>query len=166
MKRLILIRHGHAICLSGQTDFERSLTEKGYGEALKVANYLNSKNYPIDSLFSSHADRALETARIIFDQNEKIDEIQIKEELYNGSEETLLNFIKNLGLTHNSIIIVGHNPAITSIITKFQINFERSKFSQALNYDVTAKVVTLEFDSDNWNGIENAKGILLDVFYP
>ena len=166
MKRLILVRHGHAVLLSGQTDFERSLTKTGYEEALKAAEYLNSKSYHVDALFSSHADRALETARIIFDQDEKIDEIKIVEEFYNCTEETLLGFIRNLDPSINSIIIVGHNPAITSIITKFKINFDRSKLVSALNYEVTAKVVTIEFESHHWNGIENANVGLLDVFYP
>lgn len=166
MKRLILVRHGHSIRLSGQTDFERPLTKVGYDEALKAAEHLNSKAYHVDAIFSSHADRALETARIIFDQDEKIDEINIQEQLYNCSEETLLSFLQGIDNSLSSVIIVGHNPAITSIITKFKINFDRSKLVSALNYEVTAKVVTIEFESHHWNGIENANVGLLDVFYP
>lgn len=166
MKRLILVRHAQAIRLSGQTDFERSLTKKGYEEALKAADYLSSKPFSIDALFSSNADRAVETARIIFDQDENIDEIHVENELYNCSEETLLEFFLNLDPLLSSVMVVGHNPAITSIIQYFKIICEHTKLNRALNYEITAKIIILEFDTDSWNGIINAKCNLLDVFYP
>ena len=166
MKRLILIRHGHSIRLSGQTDFERSLTETGYKEAQKAADFLIAKQYLIDALYSSPADRTLETARIIFDQDENIDEIEIKEERYNCNEEIFLNVIKNADKNLNCIIIIGHNPAITSIVAKFKITEGRQRLIKALNYDVTCKVVVIEINTNNWSGIENANTNLVEVFYP
>lgn len=152
MKNLILIRHAKSSWDAPLNDIDRPLDQKGINDAHLVASNCIKfvpSNYII---WSSSAKRASETA-MIFAQNilYPIESIVFKEELYTFDEKQLFNVIKSCSNVFESVILFGHNMAITNFVNKFGNIF--------IDNVPTSGFVSLQFDTDSWEKIENGKTI-------
>ena len=150
MKNLILIRHAKSSWEAPLHDKDRPLTHKGMKDAHLVSSHVNDfipKSY---IMWSSTAERASETA-MIFAQNISypIESIVYKDELYTFDENKLEKVIKSCNNGIESVILFGHNEAITNFVNKFGDTF--------INNVPTAGFVSLQFDTDNWNTIKKGK---------
>jgi len=101
-------------------------------------------------MWSSSAKRASETS-LIFAQNilYPIESIVFKEELYTFDENQLEKVIKSCSNIFESIILFGHNEAITNFVNKFGDIF--------IDHVPTAGFVALQFETDNWEKINKGK---------
>lgn len=157
MKNLILIRHGKSNWDCPIEDHERPLKKRGISDALlisdKIKKYLPEKFL----IFSSTAKRAFDTAKI-FAQNLLIPEELIiqKSDLYTFDRLNLSNFVKSINNEHDSIILFGHNNAITDFVNKFG--------NKSIDNVPTSGVVFLQFDQNNWDAIDN--GTILETIFP
>ena len=79
MKTLYIVRHAKSSWdQAGLADHQRPLLEKGKKRTKRIIDYLLENNIKADLIISSHAVRALETARIIgYALNYPVDEIRI-----------------------------------------------------------------------------------------
>src|SRR5690606_9686596 len=150
MKKLILIRHGKSSWEMPIEDHERPLTNKG----IKNSNFIFDKiqeNLPERFLiWSSTAKRAHDTAKVF---NERLNIPQeltvLKAELYTLDSLHLSKVIKNCEDSVTSLIIFGHNNAITDFVNKFG-----NKYIENVP---TSGVVILEFEEENSNNIKDGK---------
>jgi phosphohistidine phosphatase len=103
------------------------------------------------------AERASQTA-LIFAQNLSypIESIIYKEELYTFDENQLAKVIKSCKNEFDSVILFGHNGAITNFVNNFGDVF--------IENVPTSGFVSLQFDVDDWSAIE--KGKTLKVIVP
>ncbi|PKB18920.1 histidine phosphatase family protein [Flavobacterium sp. 5] len=150
MKNLILIRHAKSSWEAPLHDKDRPLTSQGMQSAHLVSSNI-IKNLPkIFSIWSSTAERAVETA-LIFAQNINypLESIVYKDELYTFDEKKLENVIKLYSNGYDNIIIFGHNEAITNFVNKFGDVY--------IDNVPTAGFVHIEFDSETWDSISNGK---------
>ncbi|TDD93602.1 SixA phosphatase family protein [Flavobacterium cellulosilyticum] len=150
MKNLILIRHAKSSWEAPLKDIDRPLDNRGIHDAhLVAANCLHflPSTYVI---FSSIAKRASHTA-YIFAQNflYPIESIVYNEELYTFDVNQLEKIIKSCSNSLESIILFGHNEAITNFVNKFGDVF--------ISNVPTAGFVSLQFDTDNWMKINKGK---------
>jgi phosphohistidine phosphatase len=150
MKNLILIRHAKSSWEAPLHDKDRPLTSQGMQAAHLVSSYAINYLPKVFSMWSSTAERAIETA-MIFAQNFNfpLDSILYKEELYTFDERKLEKVIKSYSNGYDSIIIFGHNAAITNFVNKFGDVF--------IDNVPTAGFVHLEFESESWEKIEKGK---------
>ncbi len=157
MKNLILIRHGKSSWNFPVKDIDRSLNQKGINDVNWVA--IHSISYLPTSfvIWSSIAKRASETA-LIFAESiiYPIKEIVFKKELYTFDEDQLEKVIKSVKNDIESIILFGHNEAITNFVNKFGDTF--------INHVPTAGFVSLQFDTDDWENIN--KGKTIKILFP
>ena len=157
MKNLILVRHAKSSWETPLKDRDRPLSKNGLQAAHLVSSYV-SKYLPKTYLFwTSVAERASQTA-LIFAQNLSypIESIIYKEELYTFDENQLAKVIKSCKNEFDSIILFGHNGAITNFVNKFGDVF--------IENVPTSGFVSLQFDVDDWSAIE--KGKTLKVIVP
>lgn len=109
----------------GQTDKERELTVQGLRDSMKIGTYLRAEKINPDIILTSTATRAKATAGLLLDALTLMPEkIQLNDELYEASVRTLLREITQLEDTLNTVICVGHNPAISYLaeyLTKAEI---------------------------------------------
>ena len=105
----------------------------------------------------STAKRAQETA-LIFAQNFSypIKSIVFKEELYTFDVNQLEKVIKSLNNDSESVILFGHNEAITNFVNKFGDIF--------IENVPTSGFVSLKFNSETWQSIE--KGKTMKIIFP
>lgn len=150
MKNLILIRHAKSSWNAPVHDKNRSLANRGVKDAhLVSANIL--KHLPKTFIiWSSTAKRAAETA-IIFAQNMfcPIESIIFKDELYTFDEEHLEKMVKSCSNEYENMILFGHNEAITNFVNKFG--------DVSIDNVPTSGLVSINFDSDDWEAINNGK---------
>lgn len=150
MKNLILIRHAKSSWDTPLKDIDRPLEQRGMKDAHLVS--LNIFNFLPQTfvIWSSIAKRASDTA-IIFAQNilYPIESIIYKKELYTFDENQLERIIKSIDDSYDSVVIFGHNAAITNFVNKFGDVF--------IDNVPTTGFVSLEFDTDYWQQIKKNK---------
>ena len=157
MKNLILIRHAKSSWEAPLHDKDRPLTSQGMQSAHLVASQIGQDLPKTYSIWSSTAERAVETA-LIFAQNINfpLESIVYKDELYTFDERKLEKVIKLYSNGYDNIIIFGHNEAITNFVNKFGDVY--------IDNVPTAGFVHLEFESESWDLI--SKGKTKKVLFP
>ena len=150
MKNLILIRHAKSSWEAPLKDFDRPLMKKGILDAHEVSANISNFLPKTYIIWSSTAARASETA-LIFAQNISypIESIVFKDELYTFDDKQLEKIIKSCDNSFESVILFGHNEAITNFVNKFGDVF--------IENVPTSGFVSLQFDADSWNAINKGK---------
>lgn len=95
MKRIYFIRHAEAQS-GGRSDFERELSPKGKGDAMRLGEFLRSENLLPRLIVASSAVRALTTARIIAAALGASQALRISRELYDINLWDLAEFVRDL----------------------------------------------------------------------
>ncbi|MBW4362249.1 SixA phosphatase family protein [Flavobacterium taihuense] len=157
MKNLILIRHAKSSWEAPLHDKDRPLTSQGMQSAHLVSSHITKALPKTFSVWSSTAERAVETA-MIFAQNINfpLESIIYKDELYTFDERKLEKVIKSYSNGYDSIIIFGHNEAITNFVNKFGDVY--------IDNVPTAGFVHIEFNNDSWDTI--SKGKTKKILFP
>jgi phosphohistidine phosphatase len=156
MKNLILIRHGKSNWDTPLKDIERPLDLRGMKDAHLVSTHISScipKTYVV---WSSVAKRAADTA-VIFAQNIlcPLESIIFKPDLYTFDENQLEISIKVCEDRYESIILFGHNAAITNFVNKFGDIF--------IENVPTSGFVSLQFEANSWAEINKGKTVKIIV---
>ncbi|PNQ72334.1 histidine phosphatase family protein [Hanstruepera neustonica] len=153
MRKLILVRHAKSSWDHGLSDINRPLKERGFKDAKVVANKLLESNYQIDRVLTSNAVRAMTTAEIFVNTLKFVENIVIlNNRLYDFSGENLVEVIKKCPININTLMIFGHNHAITNFVNRFG--------SQYINNVPTCGVVVIDFDIPNWQKLDKGETVL------
>jgi len=155
MKRLFIVRHAKAVIGNPSIlDHDRKISADGIHDIKKISNYLKINNLKPAHIISSTSTRTLETINIL---NEHINEkIYTNALLYNAHVIDIEKIIKDVPDKYDSLMIVGHNPSMTSFINKVSnIN---------IDYVPTSGIGIVDFNC-SWKSINN-NGILFDFIYP
>ena len=147
MKKLIIIRH----CKSSWSDltlndFDRPLNNRGIQDGNLMSKELSKKIDNVDLLISSSSKRTRLTADF-FIESIKINKISFIDDLYHSSSENIINKLKKISNTHESIMLIGHNPGLTDLVNKLtSINL----------YNLpTCGVAIVNLNIKNWDLIKN-----------
>jgi len=117
MKTLHLIRHSVASDgIAGATDIDRPLSDRGEVVCKTMAREIYAVGCQFENVFASPATRAQSTIRLI---GESIDQKKIiwttEDKLYTFAWPELLNWLESRDNKMDTIMIVGHNPAISEL---------------------------------------------------
>ena len=160
MKTLYIVRHAKSSWDSpGLPDDERPLLLKGIKRTNKVAAFLLEKNIRVDLMISSHAVRALETAKIIAGALGYPEEkILISTQVYHGSSDQFYDELFKLTDDIRSVMMFGHNPAFSSFANHF--------LKKKIDWLPTSGVVAVNFKTEQWTQIPLAKSKTDFVIFP
>ncbi|MFL9829223.1 SixA phosphatase family protein [Flavobacterium sp. ARAG 55.4] len=150
MKNLILVRHAKSNWDMPLKDIDRPLDQRGLNDAHLVSSNIQKHIPGKYIIWSSIAKRASDTA-VIFAQNilYPIENILYKEDLYTFDEKQLEQVIKSCNNSFDSVILFGHNAAITNFVNKFGDEF--------IENVPTSGFVSLQFESNCWEEISKGK---------
>lgn len=116
-KTLFLLRHAKAIADGGSmTDEDRPLSEKGIKDSKKLASKLHKRAYNFDLILTSPAIRTITTAQLVANRlgyKQKL--IAVDKHIYLATLENLLTVIVSVHKKVDSLLLVGHNPSISSL---------------------------------------------------
>ena len=144
IKELFLVRHAKSSWDDPTiSDHKRPLNERGYRNASEMGRRLSDRGVSPDALISSTALRARTTARIIADSLGWPEErVVLDRALYHASATELQEYIGGLNDAHTSVMLFGHNPGMTSLVSHL--------FGLALDNLPTCGVVHLQFSTESW----------------
>jgi phosphohistidine phosphatase len=117
-RMLTLIRHAEAGSLHGSriADHNRPLTERGRKDARQLATRLQAAGFLPDSMWTSDAERAETTARLIQAGIGLSDAaVAVRAGLYLAHTKTLVDLIGHAGDDISSLAVVGHNPGLSDL---------------------------------------------------
>lgn len=153
MKRLILVRHGKSSWEHNVQDDKRPLKKRGEKDGKLVANTFQEFLTTPVMVWSSPAVRALETAKIFKEiLNIEDKDFHIKPSLYTFDSNELLNNIQNCDQGIETLMVFGHNPAMTHLVNQLGDNYADNVPTTGLN--------VIDFKSESWEKIKNGKTIL------
>lgn len=153
MKRLILVRHGKSSWEHTLPDDQRPLKKRGERDGMLVANAFEKHLKKPVTVWSSPAIRALDTAKIFKHVlNIEDRDFHIKSSLYTFESNDLLNQIQNCDPTIDSLMVFGHNPAMTNVVNKLG--------DSHIDNVPTTGLTVIDFQSDSWKNLKNGKTIL------
>jgi phosphohistidine phosphatase len=143
-KELFLVRHAKSSWDDPTiSDHDRPLNERGYRNAPEMGRRLSDRGVSPDALISSTAQRARTTARIIADSLGWPEErVVLDRALYHASATELQEYIGGLDDSHFSVMLFGHNPGMTSLVSHL--------YGLALDNLPTCGVVHLQFSAESW----------------
>jgi phosphohistidine phosphatase len=162
MKTLYLVRHAKSAWNDLTIeDYERPLLPKGIKRARKVAKHLLNEGAKPHVIVSSHAVRAVETAKIFADiLGYEAEKILIDENLYFSGEQAMENILYGSDNKIEDIMLVGHNPDMTRFANEFLAD------EQKIDYLPTSGVVCVKFQTEQWQKIMLAKREIAFVIIP
>ena len=115
------------------------------------------KDVNVDAIFASPATRAMHTCLIFLRQlHFPYGQFEITNELYDFSGDDVLQFVKNLDDSLDTVMIFGHNHAFTHLA-----NALGNKY---IDNVPTSGLVHLTFDTNNWKSIE--RGATINAIFP
>jgi phosphohistidine phosphatase len=155
MKQITFVRHAKSDWGNEfLKDIDRPLNEQGYSDAYFLSEWFRKNKSLPDLIISSTATRAFNTA-LIFSRTFDFDMrcFGLEKEIYESTSERLNAFIKELDDDKNSLMLFGHNPAITNIC---------NELGEDLFFDnvPTCGIVSLTFNISSWKTLAPKTGIL------
>jgi phosphohistidine phosphatase len=118
MIELYILRHGIAVepGTPGIPDDERPLTPKGRRRMRQVGRGLRRLDLRLDRIITSPLPRAAATAEIVAEELDAGDPLEAAEVLRSGSDaRAIRDWLRER--TEDRLMIVGHNPGLTDLIT-------------------------------------------------
>jgi phosphohistidine phosphatase len=152
MKTLYLVRHAKSSWKHDVDDHERPLKPRGERDAKLVSKKVAQEIDPPQRIISSDAVRALSTARF-FQEALQIPASDFKTDaaLYDFTGQQVMRVIKSLDAKLDSVLIVGHNHAFTSVA-----NMLGNRYIENVP---TCGFVMLQFEEKNWSEITTGRTI-------
>lgn len=157
MKTLLFIRHGKSSWEYDVPDRMRPLKKRGKEDGVLVGQALNELNLTLDAVYSSPANRAFSTCKIVCEQLKyPIAAVEKEEDLYDFGGQGVLQFIKQLPDGLATVGLFGHNHAFTALINLLG--------STTFANVPTTGAVLIEFKETSWNKI--TQGITKNSIFP
>jgi phosphohistidine phosphatase len=146
MKTLILIRHGEAEYSCQNSDFDRELSSNGKTQIVKAADILVSLNIRPQIIIASPASRTEETTIILCNKlSFNLKDVEYESNFYYKGYDAYIDKIIGTNDSVDSLLIVGHNPAISELAS----SFSRSSIFEM----TTGAIVVFSFDILSWSSI-------------
>ena len=162
MKILFILRHAKSSRkYIGIPDHDRPLNKRGKHDAPLMGKILTDQNLTPNLIISSTAVRAETTAHLIAKACKYKGEIIFDKSVYNAEPLDVLKLLSKCSDTHNSILLVGHNPTVENMIELLTGLPEITMSTCALAY--------LAITIDKWNDINKknvAKAKLVHLWSP
>ncbi|SRX55979.1 histidine phosphatase family protein [Aequorivita sp. CIP111184] len=152
MKTLYLVRHAKSSWKHDVDDHKRPLKDRGVRDGRLVSKKVKAEVEPPQKIISSDATRAFLTAQFfkkalnISDAN-----FETNHELYDFSGQNVMRIIKSLDDNLDTVMIVGHNHAFTSVANMLGNSY--------IENVPTCGFVMLQFDEKKWSDITTGKTV-------
>ena len=158
-KVLYLVRHAKSSWKDPSlSDRDRPLNKRGRMNSPEIGR-LKAQGHVPDLIISSPANRALATARNIAGELGMDDaEIVVDDNLYFHGARGMLNALAGVDDRYRSVMMVGHNPTITTLANAL--------IDREISNMVTCAVAIIGFDIDSWAEVHDTDGELLGYGYP
>lgn len=158
-KKLYILRHGKSDWKAKfKTDHERPLAERGIEAAKSMGAHLSKVGQQPDTILSSTAKRAFDTANLALEFGQWESSIVSTRNLYLSSVEETIELIQSSDDDIKKLMIVTHEPLCSALIAELAMG-AHVKFP-------TASVARVDFRVDTWADVDTDKGQLAWLLTP
>lgn len=159
-KTLFLVRHAKSSWSDPSlSDRDRPLNKRGRRSAPDMGGRLALKGHQPDLIIASPAKRARMTAKIIAKElGYPKSEIITDESMYFSGVGGMLTMLEGVDDRYQKVMIVGHNPAMTSLMN--------SLCDASVDNMPTCAVAVINYDMASWSELMSEEGRLLDYDFP
>lgn len=164
MKSVTLLRHAKSDWNdSVSRDFDRPLNERGKRAAQLMGQWAAQQSLPFDAVVASPAVRVTETLDQFLEACGRPGEVRWDRRIYLASSATLLDVLRDLPNTIDTVLMVGHNPGLEDLILDTVPDSAADTLRAAVEEKYpTASIATLRFAADSWSDL--AKPATLTAF--
>ena len=142
MKRLLVYRHAKTEkTQENMADFLREITDEGEQQARSIGRQLAKNEWHPQLILCSDAVRAVQTAEVTIEEAGQDWKIREQEELYGAGAEDYISLLQEQDDNHDTLMVVGHNPAIEDLLAKILKREADMK---------TAWIAVLDLEIDSW----------------
>jgi len=134
------------------------LTDRGYRDINTIGSYLLLRGIVPDLILSSSALRAQESADRLAKKVGFDGPLLYLSELYLTPPETILETVMLQENDAETIFVIGHNPQLTA--------FANMLTDEHVSKIPSMGVVAIQFDIDDWQGLETQKGGIDFFIFP
>lgn len=148
MRKLILMRHAKAEAKAASgDDFDRSLTERGYRDAVIMGKVLAEAGLTPDVALVSAAERTRQTWAGLAESFPNA-QARFDRKLHNAASVAIHAAIETAAEEADTVLVVGHNPGIPMAMLELIIEAAEpaSVLDKARGGFPTASAVAFEFD--------------------
>jgi phosphohistidine phosphatase len=158
MKTLFILRHAKSSWEDTDlADRDRPLNRRGLEAAPLVGKTIRRNQFQIDSIISSSAKRAVQTAVSVKEAAQIKADIRFDDRIYDASPRRLLQIASELDDKIKSVMLVGHNPGLEGLL---------KMLTQEVEVMPTAAFAVIDLRIDNWKEIQIDCGNLRIVIRP
>lgn len=156
---LLLMRHAKSDWDEvNETDHARTLTKRGWAEALEMGLLLKQKELIPAHILGSTAARARETAETVAGQVAYRGDLCFYDDLYESSPYTYIHRLRVLNDAWTMALLVAHNPEIQEFVRTVTARDVEMK---------TANIAQVQFDAASWSALAaEPRGTLVALWKP
>lgn len=159
--RLMLLRHAKSDWGDPSLDdFDRPLNPRGLKAADMMAGYLSETCPPPDLILCSTALRTRETLAELLPFLTVDTDIQLRGELYEDSELDYLSLLQNLDTSAETVLVIGHNPAIEETAALFYGSGLVEGYDDMAEKYPTGALAIFTFPHRSWSDLGEGSGTL------
>ena len=156
MKTLYIMRHTEKDeSKPEQYDYDVELTQKGLEDSETMAQKLKDKKIILDLIVSSPSMRTRQTAEIVAKTLDYTKNIMYNEVIYQAFVNEIVESLTYTFDNVDSLMIIGHNPALTGLAITFTEFREEIKMGS---------IVKIEFDCHSWTTIDKNNARFVEQF--
>ncbi|SNS15328.1 phosphohistidine phosphatase [Belliella buryatensis] len=152
-KILAVLRHGEAD-FNFSNDFERQLNSNGKSQLIKLRELLKRSNLRPEKILSSAAVRTTQTAEIIAEIFDDVT-VEFDRTIYEAEPGVILNSIADTDPLVNTLLLVGHNPGVSALVSSIA--------DQGYLSMQPGMLVILEVHVNDWKHLGMGTGIVREV---
>ena len=136
MKTIYLARHAKSswdmsFVLNLSSDFDRPLNKRGESDAVKVGDEMKKRLWQPDVIISSPAKRAKQTCLSYCENLDySSNDIEWDTNFYEAYTVTLLQKLSNIDERFKSVLLMGHNPSMESLLLHLCGSTKAAKYQQ------------------------------------
>ena len=164
MKRVLLMRHAKSSWKdTAVPDHDRPLAGRGKRAAKAMGRYMRDERVAPALVLCSTARRARETlARI--EPGMARHSVRVERQLYGASADALLERLRRVPDTFDSVLMIGHNPGLQELALYLAApSAERDELGAKYP---TAALATLEVSAESWRAVDRGSARLVGFVRP
>ena len=164
MKRLYLLRHAKSSWKdTSLPDHDRPLAGRGRRAAKAIARHMRAHDMEPELVLCSTARRARETLEGI---EPAVDTraIEVESDLYAATAPALLERLRSIPDTVESVMVIGHNPGLQELA--LDLAHPASATSELAAKYPTAALARLAFEGSSWQELDRDTAELVELVRP
>lgn len=148
MNTIYLARHAKSSWMSSAlNDFDRPLNKRGEKDAVLIAEELKRLAWLPEKIIASPAIRAKQTCKAYCEiLDYPVSNVEWNSEIYAAHTITLLHILTGLDESKNSVMLIGHNPAMEDLLVHLcgyaQVSEHQQKDGKIFTTANVAKLTT------------------------